>query len=100
MKIDAIGTSMNLKGAETVLYKKIVHPISEKRIVVNVVTWSSESNMIAIDLGASSDDDATKMDATKGGTVFENDQESTDNNSVGTVSTIGLEGVSSNSDDF
>jgi len=32
--------------------------------------------------------------------VFENYQESTDENSVGTVSTTGLQGVSSDSDDF
>ena len=48
----------------------------------------------------------TKIDATDGGTVFENYEVATDdnevaidNNSVGT-STIGLEGVSSDPDDF
>ena len=78
-----------------------MHPITEKRIVVNVVTWSPESNLIARELGKMSDDQATKMDATKAGTVFDNNQESSDSNSVvGTVSTIGLQGVSSDSDDF
>ena len=101
MKIEAIGSKIPLKGAGTVLYKKIVHPITEKRIVVNVVTWSPKSNLIARELGKMSDDQATKMDATKGGTVFDNNQESSDSNSVvGTVSTIGLQGVSSDSDDF
>ena len=42
----------------------------------------------------------TKMDATKGGTIFENYEESTNDNSVGTISTIGLEGVTSDPDDF
>ena len=100
MTIKAVGSTMNLKGAGTVLYKKIVHPITEKRIVVNVVTWSPESNLIARALGKMSDDQATTMDATKAGTVFDNYQESTDDNSVGTVSTTGLQGVSSDSDDF
>ena len=99
-KILAKANVINIKGAGTVLYKKIVHPITEKRIVVNVVTWSPESNLIARALGKMSDDQATTMDATKAGTVFENYQESTDENSVGTVSTTGLQGVSSDSDDF
>ena len=100
MKIEAIGPTIPLKGAGTVLYKKIVHPITEKRIVVNVVTWSPESNLIARELGKMSDDQATKMDATKGGTVFKNNQKSSHSNSVGTVTTTGLQGVSSDPDDF
>ena len=40
------------------------------------------------------------MQATDGGTVFENYEESSEDDSVGAVTTIGLEGVSSDADDF
>ena len=56
--------------------------------------------MVARALSKMSSEQETKMDATDGGTVFENYQESTDDKSVGTITTIGLEGVSSDPDDF
>ena len=100
MNIQTRANQIQLSGLGTVLYKKIKHPITNKRIVVNVVAWSPESNMLARGLTALSKDQETKMDATDGGTVFENYQESTDDKSVGTITTIGLEGVSSDPDDF
>ena len=89
-----------MEGLETVLYKKVVHPITNKRIVVNVVLWSPESRSFARGMSKMSSEQATKMDATKGGTVFKNNQKSSDSNSVGTVTTTGLQGVSSDPDDF
>jgi hypothetical protein len=47
-----------------------------------------------------SNEQETKMDATKGGTIFEDYEESSEDNSVGTITTIGLEGVSSDPDEF
>jgi hypothetical protein len=47
-----------------------------------------------------SNEQETKMDATNGGTIFEDYEESSEDNSVGTITTIGLEGVSSDPDDF
>jgi hypothetical protein len=100
MEIRSRANRINLLGLGTVLYKKITHPITNKRIVVNVITFDTESNKIARGLMIMTDDQATKIDATKGGTVFENYEESTDGNSVGTVTTTGLQGVSSDPDDF
>jgi hypothetical protein len=81
-------------------YKKITHPNSEKKIIVNVISWSPESNKLARDLTKLSKEQLLKMQATDGGTVFENYDESSEDNSVGTITAIGLEGVSSDADDF
>ena len=100
MSIQSRANLVQLSGLGTVLYKKIKHPITNKKIAVNVVLWSPEANMVARGLSKMSSEQETKMDATDGGTVFENYQESTDDKSVGTITTIGLEGVSSDPDDF
>ena len=106
LNIRARANRITLIGSEQVLYKKIKHPISNKRIVVNVMTWNPESNMIARGLIQMSEDQSTKMDATKNGDVFENFQESSSDQlndqvkSAGGISSNGLEGVSSDPDDF
>lgn len=100
MNIQSRSNQVQLSGLGTILFKKINHPVTNKKIAVNVVAWSPESNQIARGLNKMSIEQETKMDATKGGTIFENYEESTDNNSVGTISTIGLEGVTSDPDDF
>ena len=100
MSIQSRANLVQLSGLGTVLYKKIMHPITNKKIAVNVVSWSPEANMVARGLSKMSSEQETKMDATDGGTVFENYEESTDDKSVGTITTIGLEGVSSDPDDF
>ena len=100
LNIQTRSNTVKLEGLETVLYKKVVHPITNKRIVVNVVLWSPESRSFARGMSKMSSEQATKMDATKGGTVFKNNQKSSDSNSVGTVTTTGLQGVSSDPDDF
>jgi len=100
MQIQASSGLMQLSGLGTVLYKKVIHPITNKKIVVNVVSWSPEANSVARGLSKMSNEQETKMDATKGGTIFEDFEESSEDNSVGTITTIGLEGVSSDPDDF
>jgi len=76
------------------------HPISNQKIVVNVMAWSPASNKLARKLKTLSDDQETKMNATKGGAIFVDSQEITDNSSGGAVATTGLEGVSSDPDEF
>ena len=101
LEISSRANKIELLGLRTILYKNITHPITDKRIVVNVITFETESSKLARGLMKMTDDQATKMDATKSGTVFKNNQESSDNsNSVGTVTTTGLQGVSSDPDDF
>ena len=91
-----------VQGLGTIHYKKIYHPITNKKIVVNVMAWSPASNKLARKLKFLSDDQETKMDATKGGKVFvgSKESESSDDISGGKVATTGLEGVSSDPDDF
>tara|TARA_Y100000389_G_C17440484_1_gene508274 strand:- start:605 stop:1951 length:1347 start_codon:yes stop_codon:yes gene_type:complete len=98
--IVAYGKTVNISGISTVLLKKIYHPITNKKIVVNVMSWSPESNKLARELLQISKDQETKMDATQGGKVFNSLEEASDDDSVGTVATSGLEGVSSDPDDF
>ena len=98
--IESTSKTVHLSGLSTVLYKKIYHPITKKKIVVNVMSWNPESNKLARELVQISNDQETKMDATQGGSVFDGSEESSDDSSVGTVATTGLEGVSSDPDDF
>ena len=100
MSIRSQANLVQLAGLGTVLYKKVNHPITNKKIVVNVVSWSPEANSVARGLSKMSNEQETKMDATKGGTIFEDYEESSEDNSVGTITTIGLEGVSSDPDEF
>ena len=100
MSIRSQANLVQLAGLGTVLYKKVMHPITNKKIVVNVVSWSPEANSVARGLSKMSNEQETKMDATNGGTIFEDYEESSEDNSVGTITTIGLEGVSSDPDDF
>ena len=99
-QIIALSKDITVSGLGTVLYKKIYHPISNKKIVVNVMSWSPDSNKLARELLQTSNDQETKMEATQGGKVFNSIEESSDDDSVGTVATTGLEGVSSDPDDF
>jgi hypothetical protein len=98
--IVATAKSVSISGISTVLYKKIYHPITNKKIVVNVMSWSPDSNKLARELLQISKDQETKIDATQGGKVFNSLEEASDDDSVGTVATSGLEGVSSDPDDF
>jgi hypothetical protein len=100
INIKAESKKVQVSGLGSVLYKKITHPNSEKKIIVNVIMWSPEADKLARDLTKVSEEQLLKMQATDGGTIFENYEESSEDNSVGTISTIGLEGVSSDSDDF
>ena len=102
MQIQANSGLIELSGIGSRIYKKITHPITNKRIAVNVVAWSPESSMVARGLSKMAKEQELKMEATDGGKVFEIyvESESTDDNSVGTITTTGLEGVSSDPDDF
>ena len=100
LKIQAESKNVQVAGLGSVLYKKITHPNSEKKIIVNVILWSPEADKLARDLTRVSEEQRLKMESTDGGTIFENYQESSEDNSVGIISTEGLEGVSSDSDDF
>lgn len=99
-KIESMSRTLPLSGVGTVLYKKVYHPITNKKIVVNVASWSPESNDLARNLKQLSEEQETKMDATKGGAVFDGSQEDSNESSTGIIATTGLEGVSSDSDDF
>ena len=100
MNIKAESKNVQVAGLGSVLYKNIRHPNSEKKIVVNVILWSPEADKLARDLTKVSEDQRLKMEATDGGTIFESYEESSEDNSVGSISTEGLEGISSDSDDF
>jgi len=99
-EILALSKDISVSGLGTVLYKRIYHPITNKKIVVNVMSWSPDSNKLARELLQTSKDQETKMDATQGGKVFTSSEEASDDDAVGTVATTGLEGVSSDPDDF
>ena len=64
------------------------------------MAWSPESNKLARGLKKMSSDQKTKMYGTKGGTVFENYGNQGQTIPVGGVAVPGLEGVSSDPDDF
>ena len=64
------------------------------------MSWSPDSNKLARELLQISKDQETKIDETQGGKVFNSLEEASDDDSVGTVATSGLEGVSSDPDDF
>jgi hypothetical protein len=98
--IEANSKVVLIQGLGTIHYKKMKHPISNQKIVVNVMAWSPASNKLARKLKTLSDDQETKMNATKGGAIFVDSQEITDNSSGGAVATTGLEGVSSDPDEF
>ena len=84
------------------VYLALYSGVFFKRIAVNVVAWSPESSMVARGLSKMAKEQELKMEATDGGKVFETyeESESTDDNSVGTITTLGLEGISSDPDDF
>jgi len=100
LNIKGVSQDVQVSGLGSIFYKKITHPNSDKKIIVNVISWSPESNKLARDLTKLSKEQLLKMQATDGGTVFENYEESSEDDSVGAVTTIGLEGVSSDADDF
>ena len=100
MSIQSRSNQVQLSGLGTVIFKKVYHPITNKKIAVNVVAWSPESNLVARGLSKMANEQQLKMEATDGGTIFETYEEPKDGNSVGTITTTGLEGVSSDPDDF
>ena len=98
--IIAKSKTLTLSGVSTIKYKKTRHPVTQQRIVVNVMAWSPESNKLARGLKKMSGDQKTKMHGTKSGTVFENYENQGQTIPVGGVAVPGLEGVSSDPDDF
>jgi hypothetical protein len=98
--IVAKSKTIRLSGVNTIKYVKIRHPITKKRIAVNIMSWSPESNKLAQGLKKMSRDQKTKMNGVKGGGIFENYQKQEESLPIGSVSTPGLEGVSSDPDDF
>ena len=98
--IIAKSKQLTLSGVSTIKYKKTRHPVTQGRIIVNVMAWSPESNKLARGLKKMSGDQKTKMHGTKSGTVFENYENQGQTIPVGGVAVPGLEGVSSDPDDF
>jgi len=98
--IEANSKTVLIQGLGSIYYKKMKHPISKQKIVVNVMAWSPASSKLARELKITSEEQETKMDASKGGAIFVGSQETTNNSSGGKVATTGLEGVSSDPDDF
>ncbi len=102
-EINARSKLLPLSGVSTIYYRKFEHPATGKKMVVNVMAWNMESSSLAKGLEKMSKDQETKFNSTKGGAVFDNIySDSTDSNSLssGGIITQGLEGVSSNPDDF
>jgi hypothetical protein len=89
---------IKLSGVATILLRKFDHPVSGNKMVVNVMSWSPDSSSLAKSLEIMSKDQETKFNATKGGTATGNS--SGQSLSTGGIATPGLEGVSSDPDDF
>ena len=77
-KIDATQSGLNLSGVDTIHYRRFLHPISNKMMVTHVVSWSPKSSTYALDLRKITQDQETNFNASKGGTVFENSNNSED----------------------
>jgi len=80
----------------TIHYRKFNHPYSEKKMIVNVMAWTPDSAALARAMGIISADQETEFNATKGGAALVNSNSQT----LSDVATPGLEGVSSDPDDF
>ena len=102
-KIEARQKGVNLSGISTAHYRKFRHPASDKKMVVNVMAWTPNSSALARGLREMTNDQKTKFDASKGGTVFENPNNSNTSGGVIRDSNItggGYVGATSSPDDF
>jgi len=97
-KITARSKLIPLSGVSTVHWRSFNHPVTKKRMVVNVMYWSPDSAALARALGRITADQETKFKATKGGAATGNSSSQPLPN--GGIATPGLEGVSSDPDDF
>ena len=97
-KITARSKLLKLSGVGTVHFRKFKHPVSEKKMVVNVLSWTPDSAKLARGLEKMARDQETKFNATKGGTALGNSADQS--LPAAGVATPGLEGVSSDPDDF
>ena len=97
-KIKARSKFIKLSGVGTIHYRKLRHPFTGKKMVVNVMAWSPDSSALARGLEKMSQDQETKFNATIGGSVF--NKSSGQSIPSGGVAIPGLEGVSSDPDDF
>jgi hypothetical protein len=99
-KITSFSKGLPLSGVGSVHYRKFNHPITGNKMVVNVMSWSPDSAVLAKALKQMSKDQETEFDATKGGTVFVNSTDQSLPTTAAGIATPGLEGVSSDPDDF
>jgi hypothetical protein len=94
-KINARSKLFKLPVA-TIHYRKFNHPFTGKKMIVNVMAWTPDSAALARAMGIISADQETEFNATKGGAALVNSSSQT----LPGVATPGLEGVSSDPDDF
>lgn len=101
-KITSNSRGLTLSGVGTVHWRKFNHPITGNKMVVNVMSWSPDSSALAKWLTQMSKDQETAFNATKGGTAIGNSTGNSTGQSLPTagIATPGLEGVSSDPDDF
>ncbi len=71
-KINSRQSGLNLSGVDTIHYRRFIHPISNQKMVVNVMSWTPNASAYARDLRKITQDQETNFSASKGGTVFEN----------------------------
>lgn len=97
-KITARSKLLKLSGVGTIHFRKFRHPVTGKKMIVNVMTWNPDSARLARALEKMSQDQETKFNSTKGGAVLGNSADQS--LPASGIATPGLEGVSSDPDDF
>jgi len=96
--ITARSKLVKLSGVASVFYWKGKHPVSNKRMVVNVMSWSPSSASVARGLEKMASDQETKMGAVKGGTI--SNTKNSNESPVGGTAVKGMSGAMSDPNDF
>jgi len=98
--IRAKSKTIKLIGVGTIKYKKIIHPITKKRIAVNVMYWSPKTSKKASDFKKTSKNLKSKMKKVRNNTLFENYPNQGRNTPNNNTPAPGFQGIGSSADDF